>query len=52
MMGVLAAIAFIAMIGMYGYWFYTDFLKKHIEKRKQKKLSETSTSQESATENK
>lgn len=36
--GILAPIAFIAMIGMYGYWFYKDFLKPRLAKRKQEKL--------------
>ena len=51
-MGVLAVIAFIAMIGMYVYWFLYPFLKKRIEKKKQEKLSEKSVPAESANEKK
>ena len=36
----------------YDCWFYTDFLKKRIEKKKQEKLSEKSVPAESANENK
>lgn len=49
--GILAPIAFVAMIGMYGYWFYKDFLKPRIEKRKQAKLAKESVPAEVENEN-
>lgn len=33
-MGFLAVLAVIAMVGMYAYWFYTDFIRKRIQKKK------------------
>lgn len=48
---ILAPIAFAAMIGMYGYWFYKDFLKPRIAKRKQDKLEKESVPAEVENEN-
>ena len=51
MLKILAPLAFIAMVGMYGYWFYTDFLKKKLEQKKAakiKKLNSTDLNSESS----
>ena len=51
MIGIIAPLAFIAMIGMYGYWFYKDFLKPRIEKKKQEKLTKESGPANAENEN-
>ena len=49
--GILAPIAFVAMVGMYGYWFYKDFLKPRLAKRKQNKLAQENVTSDVTSEN-